>query len=109
MKTIEDADPTYATRFSSVAVSKDFVGSPHTDSYDRAPQYALSLGHFTGGELMVEANAREVVAINTHGRMAKCDGRFPHWVAPYSGERYSIIWFTTSPEYHEEMATAVFS
>ena len=23
------------------------------------------------------------------------DGRFPHWVAPYTGERYSVIYYQT--------------
>ena len=57
---------------------------------------------------MVEASAREVVAIDTHGKMAKMDGRFPHWVAPYSGERYSVIWFTTVAEHHQPLTKAVF-
>lgn len=26
------------------------------------------------------------------GRLAKVDGRFPHWVTPYTGERYSLIY-----------------
>jgi hypothetical protein len=36
-----------------------------------------------------------VAEVDTNGRMAKVDGRFPHWVAPYEGERFSIIWFRT--------------
>jgi hypothetical protein len=39
-----------------------------------------------------------VQVVDTKGRMAKVDGRFPHWVSPYTGERYSIIWFTTDGE-----------
>ena len=72
-------DPAYAAMYTKIAVSKNFVGSPHIDTYDQAPQYAASFGNFCGGALMVEAAAREVVAIDTKGRMAKCDGRFPHW------------------------------
>ena len=64
--------------------------------YDVGPQYALSLGDFTGGALCVECGARELAAIDTHGRMAKVDGRFPHWVLPYEGERFSVIWFRTT-------------
>ncbi len=48
---------------------------------------------YAGGELCVEASPREVAVVDTRGRMAKLDGRFPHWVAPYTGERYSLIWF----------------
>ena len=59
-------------------------------------QYAISLGEFNGGALMVEAEPRTVYEVDTHDAMAKVDGRFPHWVAPYTGsERFSIIWFRT--------------
>jgi len=68
---IVQVDTAYAQTYTSLAVSKCFVGSPHIDTYDRAPQYALSLGDFHGGSLMVEAGPREVVAVDTHGRMAK--------------------------------------
>ena len=61
----------------------------------RPRRYALSLGDFTGGALAVECSAREVAVVETKGRLAKIDGRFPHWVEPYMGERYSIIWFRT--------------
>ena len=81
-----------------IAVSYNFVGSPHIDTYDIAPQYALSLGDFTqggGGELCVEESAMQVAVVDTRGKVAKVDGRFPHWVLPYTGERFSIIWFQT--------------
>jgi hypothetical protein len=39
--------------------------------------------------------------------MAKVDGRFPHWVDVYEGERYSIIWFRTKGE-PTPQTTAVF-
>ena len=96
---IQDADPAYAATFTAIAVSFGFQGSPHIDTYDIAPQYALSLGDFVnngGGELCVEESAMQVAKVDTRGAMAKVDGRFPHWVLPYQGERFSIIWFTTA-------------
>ena len=50
----------HAGIYSAIAVSKGFVGSPHIDTYDVGPQYALSLGDFTGGSLMVEAGPKQV-------------------------------------------------
>lgn len=73
----------------------DDSAPPFLPSYDLAPQYALSLGDFVGGRLCVECGPRDVAVVDTKGRMAKVDGRFPHWVSPYVGERYSVIWFTT--------------
>jgi len=48
-----------------------------------------------GGRLCVELNARQVAEVDTYQKMAKVDGRFPHWVSPYRHDRYSIIWFRT--------------
>jgi hypothetical protein len=104
---IESVDPDYAQSYSAIAVSKRFVGSPHIDTYDIGPRYALSLGGFSGGALMVEAGAREVCCVDTHDKLAKVDGRFPHWVDVYEGERFSIIWFRTKGE-PTPQTTAVF-
>ena len=30
--------------------------------------------------------------------MGKVDGRYPHWVTPYTGERYSVIYYRTVGE-----------
>lgn len=95
---ITEVDADYARNYSAIAVTKGFVGSPHIDTYDVGPQYALSLGKFDGGVLMVESGPKEVSAVNTHGRLAKVDGRFPHWVDEWTGERFSIIWFRTTGE-----------
>jgi hypothetical protein len=61
-------------------------------------QWALSLGGFEGGCLCVESAADEVSVVDTHGKAAKVDGRYPHWVAPWSGERYSVIVYKTRGE-----------
>ena len=50
-----------------------------------------------GGELCVESEApggAQVAVVDTRNRLAKVDGRFPHWVRGYeSGTRYSVIWY----------------
>ena len=90
-------DPSF--EYTGVAFSRGFRGSPHVDTYDIAYQWAISLGAFQGGELCVESAPSEVSVVNTHGRAAKVDGRYPHWVAPWSGtERYSIIVYKTRGE-----------
>ena len=91
-------DPAFANSFNAVAVTKNFVGSPHIDQHDIAPQYAVALGDFRcGGELCIESGPLEVVVVNTKNRIARVDGRFPHWVRPYTaGNRYSVIYFQTT-------------
>jgi hypothetical protein len=49
----------------------------------------------SGGKICVECCTREVAEVETRGRLAKIDGRFVHWVTPYDGERYSIIYYQT--------------
>lgn len=108
-KALASVDPIFASIFSAIAVSNGFVGSPHIDSFDVDCQYAFSCGDFSGGgKLCVECSAREVAEIDTRMRLAKVDGRFPHWVTPYEGERYSIIWFRTEG-LPSSPTTAVFS
>jgi hypothetical protein len=43
---LRSVDRTYADTFTDMAVTKNFVGSPHVDKYDLCPQYALSLGGY---------------------------------------------------------------
>jgi hypothetical protein len=42
--------------------------------------------------------------VDTFGRLARIDGRYPHWVAPYEGERYSVIYYQTSGERVQQAA-----
>eukprot|EP00930_Biecheleria_cincta_P086656 TRINITY_DN75915_c0_g1_i1.p1 TRINITY_DN75915_c0_g1~~TRINITY_DN75915_c0_g1_i1.p1 ORF type:complete len:412 (+),score=65.80 TRINITY_DN75915_c0_g1_i1:109-1344(+) len=88
-------------QYSSVAVTKNFVSSPHVDMNDRSYQFALSLGDFhSGGELCVEASHEEVLVVDTKAKLAKVDGRFPHWVRPYEGkERFSLIFYRVTGEF----------
>ena len=99
-------DPGFPESFSALAVTYGFRGSPHIDKQNTGPFYGLSLGDFTGtinggGCVCVEADAFTVAHVSTHNRLAKCDGRFPHWVSTYEGERYSLIYYATSTSKHD--------
>ena len=94
------ADPNYF--YSGIAVTKNFVASPHIDHRDQSFQYAVSLGGFgPGGELCVEgldSLGQEVVnVVTTHNRIARVDGRHVHYVRTWEhGDRYSLIFYDTS-------------
>ena len=96
MEIIAGVDPSFAATYTAIAVTKQFEGSPHIDTENVAPFYGLSLGDFTGGEVCVESDPLEVTYVETKRRLGKIDGRYPHWVAPHSGERYSIIYYVTN-------------
>ena len=87
------ADPQFS--YSAVAVTKNFVASPHVDEQDKSFQYAVALGDFQGGELCVQEETSSFAVVNTRNRIAKIDGRYLHWVRSYSGERYSLIFYNT--------------
>jgi hypothetical protein len=107
------ADPDY--EYTGIAVTQNFVGSPHIDDRDQTDQYAVSLGDFTGGgELCLDGGVdsscgqdddahgrhvpRPVVHVwTTQDRIARVDGRRVHWVRRWNagGTRYSLIFYNT--------------
>jgi hypothetical protein len=110
---MESVDEEFAEKYTALAVTHNFIGSPHIDRQNVGPFYGLSLGDFddgTGG-IMVECTARIVAHNNTKNRVAKCDGRFPHWVAPYDNEnkqRFSVIYYQTIGA-SQPLGTSVFN
>ena len=99
-------DVEFAETFTALAVTHNFVGSPHIDKQNIGPFYGMSLGNFQDGEggICVEYDPLRIVQVNTKGRMGKVDGRFPHWVAPYNLsqdkgiDRYSLVYYQTEGE-----------
>ncbi|GMI43888.1 hypothetical protein TeGR_g12984 [Tetraparma gracilis] len=98
----------------SVAVTKNFRGSPHVDKRDSSYQYCACLGDFEGGggELCVEEGGagEEVHVVDTRGRVAKVDGRAVHWVRDWggAGDRYSVVWFCVDEARGTQFERAVF-
>lgn len=95
----ETGDHEFIKSFSALAVTFMFQGSPHIDKQNTGPFYGLSLGDFTGGGICVEAEPFLVAEVETHNQLAKVDGRYPHWVAPYTGTRFSLIYYSTTSQY----------
>ena len=58
--------------------------------------------------MCVEISAREIGHVDTRHRLGKVDGRFPHWVDKYEGNRYSVIFYQTRGE-EIPRTTAVFT
>ena len=108
-RAMRQVDQEFADRFTALAVTKNFSGSPHIDTLNVGPFYGISMGDFSegGGKICVECSALVVAEVDTRGRFGKVDGRFPHWVTPYQGTRYSLIYYVTSGEVIPQ-TTAVF-
>jgi len=61
----------------ALAVTHNFIGSPHIDKQNKGPFYGLSMGNFRDGQggIRVECSARVVGEMNTKNRLGKVDGR----------------------------------
>ena len=91
---IRAADPSYA--WTSVLFNRNFRGARHRDDKDASYQVATAFGDYEGGELRVYGQDG-VTDVNTRHRFVRFDGRFEHEVLPYSGTRYSVIFFMLAP------------
>lgn len=98
-KTLASVYPDFAQIYTGVAITYGFIDSPHIDTENIGPFCAISLGNFEGGGcIAVESGPLEVTHLTTYQCMAMVDGRFPHWVTKYTGERYSLIYYRTVGE-----------
>ena len=86
--------------YSALAVTKDFVGSPHIDNHDQTFQHVIAFGDFEGGMLCAESDedGTETLAIDVRNRFGRIDGRAVHWVSGWKGERYSVVYYSTAKE-----------
>lgn len=106
------ADPRYT--YSGLAITKNFVASPHIDHRDQTFQYALSFGDFgPGGELCVEGTRDDgrciVNVITTRNRIARVDGRNVHFVREWEGgDRYSMIFYNTHENSYSPLLSSGF-
>jgi hypothetical protein len=64
--------------------------------------------------VIILGSARVVAVVNTYKRLAKVDGRYPHWVAPYdcdttttNKDRFSLIFYQTFGQ-HQSIGPAIF-
>jgi tRNA U38,U39,U40 pseudouridine synthase TruA len=78
---------------SHCAINCNAQFTPHVDSGRGSGQslsMIVALGDFVGGELMVEGHAHDI-----RYRPLEFDGwKMRHWTQPFSGQRFSLVWFT---------------
>ena len=84
---IETAHPGF--KYTTIQVNKNVLTPPHVDKNNVGPSYIIGLGSYAGGDLNVEGKK-----FNIKNRWKYFDGTKGHWTEPFSGDRYSIIYFT---------------
>ena len=81
------------TPSSTIAINRHAQFRPHRDSgagNGQSSSLIVGLGEYTGGELVVEG-----IHHNIRYKPLEFDGWSErHWTLPFSGSRYSLVWFT---------------
>ena len=75
----------------------------HTDKDDVSSQFAISLGEYKGGQLMVyNDNLSTYIPVVNKRKMVQFDGRKKHFVTKVTeGERYYIVFFKSYDESYD--------
>eukprot|EP00929_Paragymnodinium_shiwhaense_P052124 TRINITY_DN26129_c0_g1_i1.p1 TRINITY_DN26129_c0_g1~~TRINITY_DN26129_c0_g1_i1.p1 ORF type:complete len:553 (-),score=119.97 TRINITY_DN26129_c0_g1_i1:97-1755(-) len=121
--------------FTSIQLNYNYASRPHIDKNNLGTSFIVGLGDYTDGELWVhddtgdteftlegqDVNGYYHVGRPLKGQLLQIrdawtifDGNLLHYTKPFTGERYSIIFFTsdryaaTSEEEQEKMAKAGF-
>ena len=92
--------------FTSIQLNKNNAAACHRDSSNLGPSIARTLGDFQGGELswlpwddlftdIKKVNCETMVKLDTDD-FVEFNGNCAHSVAPFVGERWSVIYFTAS-------------
>ena len=89
----------------SLTINKGYAAAPHRDKGNAGPSVAVSLGHHTGGRLIIwqqddghsdiaAAAQAPSTCLDIAAKPHVFDGNQLHSVEPFVGERFSIIFFT---------------
>ena len=65
----------------------------HVDNKNMCWAYGVTLGKFTGGDLVCNDRFGTPIAHNMFHTLTRFEGRREHYVAPFVGTRYNIIWY----------------
>lgn len=91
--------------FTSISLNSGFASRIHRDRGNVGPSMAIALGTYEGGNLQIwKSDTRRLplhkvaqspsVRIDTNGFPCIFDGTQAHAVTPFTGTRYSIVFFT---------------
>jgi len=75
--------------YTTIQVNKNVVSRPHVDKNNIGPSYIIALGDFYGGELIIEGKE-----FNIRNKWKHFNGTKGHWINPFKGTRYSLVFFT---------------
>ena len=81
--------------WTQVQMNLNWPCPPHRDSSNVSESILVALGDFTGGQTAVDYGVKRGIGrYDARLKPVKFDGaNFLHWVEPYEGNRYSLVFF----------------
>jgi hypothetical protein len=76
--------------FTSIQVNKNYLSALHVDKNNLGPSYIVGIGDYEEGGLWVQTHGE----VNCKHRWQLFDGNIPHLTLPYTGTRYTLIYFS---------------
>ena len=89
-KFIKSHAPSY--RFDAVTINKNHAAAKHIDKNNTGWSYIIGLGNYTGGELVFESGPHKGTH-NIKNRWLRFKGDHPHYVKPFKGQRYTLVYY----------------
>ena len=85
-------------KFTHITLNRNLRCKRHRDRGNAGPSLICGFGPFQGGKLIVEnPTTGEEVAHDVRRRLVSFNGaKQPHETAPYTGERYTCVWYTST-------------
>ena len=84
--------------YTQVQMNKNFPCPPHKDKKNIGESVLCCFGNFTGGETCLYIDDK-IVKINSQEQPQRFDGsKILHWVQPYKGTRYSLVFFNNQKQ-----------
>jgi len=96
--------------FTGININHNYAGKRHRDNGNEGPSAIKAIGKFTGGKLnyfpmdvkkpgrrdVTELEPKESIAMDLSKRFVLFNGNNAHGVQPFCGNRFSLVFFTTS-------------
>jgi len=82
--------------YSQVQMNKNFPCPPHKDSMNIGDSYLCCFGDYIGGKTCIYSDDK-IIKYNPQDSPITFNGsKLLHWVEPYKGTRYSLVFFNNS-------------
>ena len=104
----DHSHPSFASGFpcSSMTLNSAFASRRHRDTNNAGPSCISAFGQFEGGRLAYwpddagstpvdDLASQQCVHVQLPGHVTLFDGNRAHEVEAFTGERFSVVWFTT--------------